>query len=43
MGVLITEVGSISATTIRGDHEVHKELVVALGGDFYIKKSNNVS
>jgi hypothetical protein len=32
MGVPTSEVGYISATTGRGDHEVHKGHVVALGG-----------
>jgi hypothetical protein len=31
MGVPTSEVGYTSATTGRGDHEVHKGLVVALG------------
>jgi hypothetical protein len=31
MGVPTTEVGYTSATTGRGDHEVHKGHVVALG------------
>jgi hypothetical protein len=37
MGVPASEVGYISATTGRGDHEVHKEHVVALEG----KKGSN--
>jgi hypothetical protein len=32
MGVPTSEVGYTSATTRRGDHEVHKGQVVALGG-----------
>jgi hypothetical protein len=32
MGVPTSEVGYTSATTGRGDHEVHKGNVVALGG-----------
>jgi hypothetical protein len=32
MGVPTLEVGYTSATTGRGDHEVHKGHVVALGG-----------
>jgi hypothetical protein len=32
MGVPALEVGYTSATTGRGDHEVHKGHVVALGG-----------
>jgi hypothetical protein len=32
MGVPTSEVSYISATTGRGDHEVHKGHVVALGG-----------
>jgi hypothetical protein len=32
MGVPTSEVGYTSATTGRGDHEVHKGHVVALGG-----------
>jgi hypothetical protein len=32
MGVPTLEVGYTSATTGRGDHEVHKEHVVALTG-----------
>jgi hypothetical protein len=32
MGVPTSEVGYTSAKTGRGDHEVHKEYVVALGG-----------
>jgi hypothetical protein len=33
MGVPTSEVGYTSATTGRGDHEVHKGHVVALGGE----------
>jgi hypothetical protein len=33
MGVPASEVGYASAKTGRGDHEVHKGHVVALGGD----------
>jgi hypothetical protein len=36
MGVPTLEVGYTSATTGRGDHEVHKGHVVALGGKKYI-------
>jgi hypothetical protein len=33
MGVPTSEVGYSSATTVRGDHEVHNEHVVALGNN----------
>jgi hypothetical protein len=37
MGIPPSEVGYTSATTTRGDHKVHKEHVVALGGgDFTV-------
>jgi hypothetical protein len=36
MGVPTLEVGYTSATTGRGDHEVHKGHVVALGGGDYL-------
>jgi hypothetical protein len=35
MGVPASEVGYTSVTTGRGDHEVHKGHVVALGGKIY--------
>jgi hypothetical protein len=35
MGVPSSEVGYTSATTGRGDHEVHKGHVVAFGGEKY--------
>jgi hypothetical protein len=41
MGVPTTEVGYTSATTGRGDHEVHKGHGVALGEiDIYINSTN---
>jgi hypothetical protein len=40
MGVLTLEVGYTSATTGRGDHEVHKGHVVALGGGKFIQLYN---
>jgi hypothetical protein len=36
MGVPTSEVGYTSATAGRGDHEVHKGHVVALGGGVYM-------
>jgi hypothetical protein len=46
MGVPISEVGYTSATTGRGDHEVHKGHVVALEKKNYsknvIRRSSNV-
>jgi hypothetical protein len=40
MGVPSSEVGYTSATTGRGDHEVHKGRVVALGKNIYIYREN---
>jgi hypothetical protein len=37
MGVPTSEVGNTSATTGRGDHEVHKGHVVALKKKFYVR------
>jgi hypothetical protein len=36
MGIPISEVGYTSATTVRGDHEVHKGHVVGLEKKIYI-------
>jgi hypothetical protein len=36
MGVSKSEIGYTSATTERGDHEVHKGHVVALGNNYVI-------
>jgi hypothetical protein len=36
MGVQTSEIGYTAATTGRGDHEVHKGHVVALGGEKHI-------
>jgi hypothetical protein len=38
MGVLTSEVGYTSATTGRGDHEVHKGHVVALAQNIVIQR-----
>jgi hypothetical protein len=43
MGVPTLEVGYTSATTGRGDHEVHKGHVVALGNKIIHKKQLHVS
>jgi hypothetical protein len=40
MGVPASEVGYTSATTGRGDHEVHKGHVVALGEKKLINNAN---
>jgi hypothetical protein len=42
MGVPTSEVGYTSATTGRGDHEVHKGYVVALGEKNLRMKANFV-
>jgi hypothetical protein len=42
MGIPTSEVGYTSATTGRGDHEVHKGHVVALGEREVHFKANNV-
>jgi hypothetical protein len=39
MGVPTQEVGYTSATTGRGEHEVHKGLLVALGGGRFATKA----
>jgi hypothetical protein len=39
MGVPNSEVSHISATTGRGDHEVHKGHVVALGKETYNRRA----
>jgi hypothetical protein len=41
MGVPTLEVGYTSATTGRGDHEVHKGQVVALGGGGFSGKTSS--
>jgi hypothetical protein len=41
MGVPTSEVGYTSATTGRGDHEVHKGHVVAVGRKKYCRTAEN--